>query len=249
MRILTLNCQKAYQPTFEDFLIRILKEEKYNFILLQEVNSTVRLIIDKVDSSYKILDSFDAELGEKSHVYVLYKNDYIFKNALFISFANLDSKFTRRGWGFVGGLFAKNNKNIFVGSVHLHPGFRSRKRLKQVKIIKQKILEKNKDVHTIIGGDFNTGLPFEIYNQEKVFSPELVRITNNLAPTLDSRYTEKTPFFITKVANFLASIGISIKFRADHIYISKPLEKYSICKMLPDRVSDHNPVELSTEFA
>lgn len=165
-------------------------------------------------------------------------------DTLFISFATLDSTPTRRGWGFIGGIFTQNNESVFIGSAHLHPGLRRKKRLEQVKIIKEKVLEKAGGFPVILGGDFNTGLPFEISNQEKVFSPEFVRITKNIGPTLDSKYTEQTPFLITKVANFLASIGISIKFKADHLYISKPLGSLKpVCKILPDRVSDHRPVE------
>jgi len=100
------------------------------------------------------------------------------------------------------------------------------------------------------GGDFNTGLPLEIRGHENALSPEFVRVTKKLGATLDSRYTEKVPFGVARVANFLASIGISIKLKADHVYVDAGTTKKSsvICYLLPDRASDHLAIETNIKI-
>ena len=133
-----------------------------------------------------------------------------------------------------------------MGTAHLHPGINRKKRLEQVKIIKSEIL-KHKFDSAIFGGDFNTGLPLEIRGHEKMLSPEFVRVTKTLGATLDSCYTEKVPFGVARVANFLASLGISIKLKADHVYVNKKTAEKSMiqARLLPDRVSDHLAVEIN----
>ncbi len=46
MKLLTLNTQKAYQPNFKSFLERILTEETYDFIILQETRKSIIDIIE-----------------------------------------------------------------------------------------------------------------------------------------------------------------------------------------------------------
>ncbi|MES2023117.1 MAG: endonuclease/exonuclease/phosphatase family protein [Patescibacteria group bacterium] len=246
MKIFTLNCQKAYQPNFENFIIHILKEEKYDFLLLQEITEQIIVLIKNASQNYKILNSYDSNLGENTGVCILYKKEFVLTDDTFLSFAILNTDSPRRGWGFVGGKFTKDNEVIFISTIHLHPGLRPHKRLKQLEIIKAKILEENLNNPIVIGGDFNTGFPFEITNQEKILSPEFSRINKTLGPTLDSRYTEQTPFFITKIANFFASIGISVKLKTDHIYVNKFItQNLKVnCKLLPDRISDHLAIDV-----
>ncbi len=248
MKILTLNCQKAYQPGFEDFFKRVLNEDYYDFLILQEVNNKVGVIFKETNSSYKILNQFDPDIGEESHVCIIYKCNFVLKGRLFHSFAKFIPKMSPRGWGFITGVFMADNSPVVISSIHLHPGIKSSTRMKEVRIIKEKMQKySDKEYPVILAGDFNSGFPGEISKAEATLAPQFVRINKNLGPTLDSRYTEKSPFFITKVANFLAALGISIKFRADHIYVNESLaEAESVsCKLLLDRVSDHYPIEVT----
>src|SRR3972149_7349663 len=162
MKILTLNIQKAYQPSFKDFFIRILKEEKYDFILLQEATAPVISMVTNSLSAYQILNPFDHEFGENTHVCILYKNQFVLCDQIFISFSVLKLTLPRRGWGFLGGIFKKDGRDMLIGTVHLHPGFRKSTRMRQISLIKEKVLTQRGDYSVIIGGDFNTGLPGEI---------------------------------------------------------------------------------------
>lgn len=246
MKILNLNTQKAYQATFDSFITDILRKREYDFILLQEVTPPVVKIIKKASSEYQIVNPFDPELGENTHVCVLYKSNFVLQKEIFLSFATLKPGFTKYGWGFVGGLFDYNQKKIFVGSAHLHPGLRKKRRVEQVKIIKKKLMEEIINTPTIFGGDFNFGLPGEISVSQKVLSPEFIRVTKNLGPTLDSRYTEKSSWGIARIANILMKIGISIKLKTDHVYMDNISTKNTsvTCTTLPSRVSDHLAIEI-----
>ena len=244
MKILTLNCQKGYRPEIKSFLGKILGAEDYDFLLLQEASSPVIAMIKELNSSYKILDAFDEALGENSHVCILYKNKFDLAGNFFISFADFWGGKTPKG--FLLGNFSEGGKNICIGSAHLHSGLKPKIRMDELKIIKGKLLEyKNENCPTVFGGDFNTGFPGEISKSEKILSPEFIRVSKNLGTTLDSRYTENANHIANRTAVFLAKFGIGIKLRTDHIYADSTLAKTKTfsCKILPDRVSDHNPVE------
>ncbi len=246
MKILTLNTQKAYQSSFNDFLTRVLKEGRYDFILLQEATAQIVSMVAEISSEYKILNPFDSEFGESTHECIIYKNNFVLEETVFISFTKFGKQNLLRGWGFLAGVFNKGGETLLVGSAHLHPGINRKKRLEQVRIIKNEIL-KHQVGRVIFAGDFNTGLPLEIRGHENTLCPEFVRVTKTLCATLDSRYTEKVPFGVVRVANFLASIGISIKLKADHVYVDRnTTEKSAItARLLPDRVSDHLAIEVS----
>ncbi|MCX6755938.1 MAG: endonuclease/exonuclease/phosphatase family protein [Candidatus Nomurabacteria bacterium] len=247
MKILTLNTQKAYQPDFKNFIVNVLNRGEYDFILLQEVTSSVSDMIKTASSEYQMINPFDPELGEHTHGCVLYKNLFTLQKELFVSFAILEPGFPRHGWGFTGGVFNYGGKRIFVGSAHLHPGLRKKRRMEQLKLVKEKVMAEFGAITVVFGGDFNFGMPGEISCSEKILSPEFVRVTKGLGPTLDSRYTEKTSWGVARIANILAKLGISIRLRADHVYIDSLTVKSAPvrCRIVPDRVSDHLAVEVS----
>ncbi len=245
LKILTLNTQKAYQPSFRDFFINVLKEGKYDFILLQEATTPIVSMVSEISSEYKVLNLFDPELGENTHECVIYKKGFVLEETIFISFAKFGKQNLMRGWGFLAGTFRKDGKTVLMGSTHLHPGINRKKRLDQVRIIKKEILKHSVD-RVIFAGDFNTGLPLEIRGHENALSPEFVPVTKKLGATLDSRYTERVPFGVARVANFLATLGISIKLKADHVYVDASTAQKSeiTARLLPDRVSDHLAIEV-----
>ncbi|MES2930492.1 MAG: hypothetical protein V4665_01780 [Patescibacteria group bacterium] len=246
MKILTLNTQKAYQSGFRDFFIRILGEEKYDFILLQEATAPIITLAKNAGLSYDILNPYDPELGENTHECILYKKEFQLIETLFISFSFFDKTHPHRGWGFVAGVFEKNGEKKLIGSMHLHPGFKKSRRMEQIRIIKERILEKNYNFPVIFGGDCNFGWPGEISQAGKILSPQFMRVTKGLGPTLDSRYTEQVPFGVARIANFLARFGISVKLGADQAYVDRQTTKRSKIKshLLPDRVSDHLAIQI-----
>jgi endonuclease/exonuclease/phosphatase family metal-dependent hydrolase len=245
MKILTLNCQKAYQDSFSPFIKRILFEENYDFILLQEANIAVLNIIEEIQSHYMILNPFDVDLKENTHECILYKNNYILKENHLISFSKLDSQIPPKGWGFLYGIFQIDNKMFIIGSVHLHSGIKFSLRLKEIIMIKNELDKYENENHTIIfGGDFNTGFKREIAKFDKIFSPEFVRLTKNTRATLDSRYTENAPFILNKLAVFFSRFNLGIRLKTDHIYADViSVEKVVSIKVLDERISDHSPVK------
>ena len=244
--VLTLNTQKAYQPGFGPFMHGVLASQRYDFLLLQEANATVMSIISGADHSYAVLHPFDADLGADTGVCILYKKEFILKDILFTSFAKTNPAMPARGWGFVGGLFTVDGGDMLVGSVHLHSGIKISIRRKEIRMIKEKISHYGNNTQFIFAGDFNTGFPGEIFTIDNMFLPDFVRSSKNIGTTLDSRYTEKSSFLLNRVNSFFAHLGISFKFRTDHVYVDvHTMQNHHIsCKTLPDRVSDHMAVEV-----
>lgn len=69
-------------------------------------------------------------------------------------------------------------------------------------------------------------------------------MTNDLSPTLDSRYSENVAHITNRIAAFLNIFGIGIKLHTDHIFLDKDTASSKInCFVLTDRVSDHSPIE------
>lgn len=247
LKILTLNCQRGCQSNIRDFFEKILKEEEYSFLLLQEMDSKMEQIIKDISSSYKTLNTFDINLNKNSEVCILYKNNYELKESFFHSFAKFDNKRNPHGWGFIGGVFNIDGLNVVICSLHLTSGLKSSIRIAEIKIIKEKIYKYlGQNAQIIIAGDFNSGVPGEISKTEKILSPELVRINKNLGPTLDSRYTEASKNITNQIATFLAKFNIGIKLKTDHCYISKSTIKNQnfFCTILPYRISDHASIEI-----
>jgi endonuclease/exonuclease/phosphatase (EEP) superfamily protein YafD len=248
LAILTLNCQKAYHPDLNGFLEKIIHAQTYDFILLQEVTSSIVSTITTMTSSYKILNPFDSIIEQETGVCVLYKEKFVLTEPFLLSFAKINRKLSPGKWGFAGAVFAHEDEMYVIGSVHLQSGLNFRIRRKELHLVKH-MLESyaSQEKYSIIfGGDFNTGFPRELAVAKRIFSPLFKRVNKNLGPTLNSRYTERAPFILNKISVFLAKFGIGFTFRTDHFFVSSKIVKEDSisCTILPDRVSDHNPVEL-----
>lgn len=247
LKILSLNCQKGYRVELKPFLQKILSESEYDFLLLQEVDTTVVSFLKEYPSMYEILNPFDADLGENTHECIVYRKSFTLKESSLVSFAKMNPNMPARGWGFLAAVFGYEDANVVVGSLHLHPGLSRVIRAKEINIIKDHLLKQvNKNQTIIFGGDCNFGLPGEIFRSEKMLSPEFSRVTKDLPPTLDSRYTETSSWGVARMANILAKLSISIKFKTDQLWIDSATAKNAIvqCRTLPDRVSDHLAIEL-----
>ncbi len=248
LNILTLNTQKAYQSSFGDFIHDVLVSDKYDFVLLQEVDAKVVSIITQFEHSYIVVRPFDVNLSTNTGVCILYKKAFVLKDTLFISFANFDPNMPMRGWGFVGGIFAVQGQGVLVGSVHLHSGIKTSIRKKEIEIIKESLSNYKNNIPIVFAGDFNTGFPGEVSEIEKILLPDFIRVSKNIGPTLDSRYTEKSSFLLNRVNSFFARFGISFKFRTDHVYFDISTLKTNdiLCTVLPNRVSDHLAIDIKT---
>lgn len=245
--VLTLNCQKGYHPDLKNFINKTLASNTYDFILLQEVTAAVIAMITETTTTYQVYNPFDSILEDNTGVCVLHRSVFTVSDPLFLSFARVNHKISPRGWGFAGGVFSVGEVSCLVGSVHLHPGLNINLRRKETRLIKEMIKGYiPKGFPIIVGGDFNVGFRRELVVARKIFQPEFLRVTKRLGTTLNSRYTEQAPFVLNKISVFLAKFGIGFTFRTDHFYVDATTTQNNTieCRILPDRVSDHNPVEL-----
>ncbi|MCR4326007.1 MAG: hypothetical protein NUV59_04405, partial [Patescibacteria group bacterium] len=165
------------------------------------------------------------------------------------SFSHMHPKEILRhaGFGFLLALFDTGEETLRVGNVHLHSGLRFRIRAAEALRIKAHLRDfGHADTPTIFGGDFNLGLPWELPGVIRAFAPEFAACTAHLGPTLDSRYTEHVPVLTNRIASAMAKVGLGISLRPDHIFTDAQTASHNVieCRVLPDRISDHSPVEL-----
>lgn len=252
MKVLTLNCQKGYTPNLKEFLSRIIGSKSYDFILLQEVDEKVDLMI-QISGQYKILETVNPDNQIPSQLRILYRSSFILTDSGFISFAKMNKLFAKRGEpGFLFGIFDCGGSQLTIGSLHLHPSFPFYIRHRETLMVKDRLSTYIKSgMPVIFGGDLNLGYPWEGPAIRKLVSSSFSEATINIGSTLDSRYTEKIGTHpVSRIGNFLMRFNISIRFKTDRIFVDKnTANKFHMAvKVLPDRVSDHSPVELEISF-
>lgn len=245
MNILSLNTQKGYHPTLSAFLRDTLNSNKYDFLLLQEAIPAVRAMVQGIPT-YSVLEI----AGKETQLAIVYRSTFTLKQSALEVFESLHpSPYPYPpAYGVLLGTFEVGNTTVQIGSVHLHSGMRPQMRRAQLLRLEKRIAqERIPGGLTLFGGDFNFGLMGEIENARKIFTPAFSLITNELGPTLDSRYSEPYPNITNTVATFLGRFGVSLKFRTDHFFVDTETRKRVnlSCGILPNRVSDHSPVELS----
>lgn len=247
MKILSLNCQKGYQPGLGAFLKRTLEDGDYDFILLQEFAKEVPNYVRGV-GSYKLLEAHNEEMGEPSHLAIACRDIFELIHSNFKAFARMHplAYLQHPGFGLLAADFDVGDSVVRLGNIHQHSGIRQSVRTTESKEIKRLLLESPDTMPTIFGGDFNLGFLGELSRTTRIFSPEFVCITAEHGPTLDSRYTEYHPVITNQIATALAKVNLGIKLKADHVFVdTKTAANSKIeCRILPDRVSDHSPVEV-----
>jgi endonuclease/exonuclease/phosphatase family metal-dependent hydrolase len=252
MKILSLNCQRGHQSTLEKFLRETLENNTYDFLLLQEVDTKVLAYLQ--NSSYKLLRLLNYEVGIESELCIAYRNNFDLLDKGLQSFSSMRNDpwhgFKHPSFGFLWGEFRMGGEIVRLGSIHLHSGVDQRARMAELQKAREILLE-NSSRSTIIAGDFNAGFPGEAARFAHLLAPEFAWITRNSAPTLDSRYSENVPHLPNRIAAFLRVFNLAIKLRTDHVFMDADTARKSniTCLVLADRVSDHNPVELSYVLA
>ena len=248
MKILSLNCQQGYNLALKDFLHHIFDIKSYDFVLLQEVDEKVLSFLD--NSSYKLVRSFNEETGRDSLLCIAYREQYLPIKTGFKSFAFARKDhmhgFKHPAYGLLWADFKIENRIIRIASIHLHSGTDRRVRLKELQVAKKLLLDDTTS-SVIFAGDLNAGFPSEPINMAQTLLPEFIWETKDIGPTLNSRYTENVPHLPNRIAAFLSIFGMGIKLRTDHFFVDRESVKTSIihCSVLPDRVSDHSPIELT----
>lgn len=251
LNILSLNCQKGYHQDLENFLAVILNSNFYDFLLLQEADEKVLTMIQD-RGSYKLLRAVNPDIGKHSHLGIMYRDNFKLNKTYFVSFSKMNKMFALRGEpGFLIGIFDCRGQKLVLGSMHLHPSFPFHLRMREMALIKNKLLSLNKTIPVIFGGDCNLGFPWEGWYIKKIFSPEFKDASAGLTPTLNSKYTEKGTHLAGKIGNLLAVCGIHLNFHTDKIFVDQKISQQIKLtpRVLPDRVSDHSPVELMLQNA
>ncbi|MFA5877398.1 MAG: endonuclease/exonuclease/phosphatase family protein [Candidatus Paceibacterota bacterium] len=247
MKILSLNTQKAFQPALQDFLKKILENDIYDFILLQEVTDSVFPLVSNI-GSYTLLGAFDETVQAQSHLLIVYRNKFVLKKSSLDSFALMhpSPRLRHSGFGILLGTFSTHGGDVTVGSLHLHSGLRSTVRVQEVESLKKRVIaEQDTGTPLIFGGDFNLGLPGEVIRACTIMAPQFIAKTRHLGPTLNSRYSEPHPNIVNTSAVFLAKFGIGFNLKTDHFFTDTETAKRSETRILSDRVSDHSPIELT----
>jgi len=250
MKLLTLNCQHGDQSLLKDFLSRTLNAEEYDFLLLQEVNEKVMAFLK--NPAYEVVRPFNGEIGQSSQLCIAYRKHYLSKGTGFRSFASMRKDPVRGFKHPCFGIFYMDfeiDKKIWrIATTHLHSGMDSNIRIAESRLAKEVLLTAAPEF-IMIAGDFNAGLPYERGRIAQLFSPELAWGTKTLGPTLDSRYSENVAHFPNRIAALLRIFHVGIQLRTDHIFVNRRImSDYAIqCHVLPDRVSDHSPVEFTVE--
>ncbi len=246
MKVLSLNCQKGYQPGLGAFLKKTLDAETYDFLLLQEATGAALPYLQH--KGYAALHPMNEEFGEQAHTAILYRTRFALLESTFYSFGRLHPlpQLKHPGFGLLLAEFNANGEKILAGSVHLHSHFLSHVRKRETELVREHVSAmRQPGILAVIGGDFNLVLPGEIWRTERMLAPDLVSATRHVKYTLDSRYTEPYPVFSNHVANLLGRLGVGIRFKTDHIYMDRETAGRGVkARTLPDRVSDHSPVEV-----
>ncbi len=250
MKLLTLNCQRGYQPGLESFLKELLEQNTYDFLLLQEVDNKVLEFLKH--TSYKSVRAYCKEAEQDSELCIVYRSSFNVTETGYQSFAGMRNDPWRGhkhpSFGLLWGKFEVEGMPWIMSSIHLHSGIDRKARTAELTLIKKMLLE-HSPILTIFSGDSNAGFPGESASMARLLAPEFSWVSKNIGPTLDSRYSENVPHLPNRIAAFLSLFNIKIPLWTDQVFASrKVVERYTVtCRVLSDRVSDHSPVEFVLE--
>ncbi|MCH2188732.1 hypothetical protein MK079_02810 [Candidatus Gracilibacteria bacterium] len=250
LKILSLNCQKNHQSGLGNFLTSLLIHETYDIFLLQEASGEVLNIFSSF-GKYIPITYFDAK-GKLCLTNIVYNSKKLqlkekYYEPILVDIFSLHEELSGvQSYGINMGIFEYNKKQLNISSVHLPSGFRSRYRYSGFLKILQKIKKHTKQI-CFFGGDMNIVYRWESKKILSFSGDNYSCTTQGLGYTLDSYYTENhLDFLWVKMNNFFRRFGLSKKFKTDHIFIdTSSHNRYHIStRILPDRVSDHSPIEV-----
>lgn len=245
MKFLSLNCQRAHNTNLSQFLAHTLKSGRYDFLLLQEVTNAVLLNLNH--AGYTLLTAHNEEAGKTSELCIVYRTSFKLRDSKLMSIEQFNKAHAERKsptHGFLYADFDWGGKRLRVGSVHLHAGLNARARRLSLAHVRAVLYDPKTEPITVLGGDYNFG-PFEKNRGVRIMSPLFVCVTRKLGATLDSRYTEPGKRIVNRTAVLLAKLGLRVTLATDHFFANaKTATLPHSVKILPDRVSDHSPIEL-----
>ena len=232
-------------------MFQLMDSGTFDFLLLQEVNEKVLEFLKNLSSPYQLVRAFNEETGKESELCIAYKTSHKLIATGFKSFSAMrrDPMFGLKhpSFGILWANFNIGTKILRLATLHLHSGVNQEARLQELRLAKTFL--SNNQLPTILAGDFNSGFPREPKNMANILAPEFIWISKNLGPTLNSRYSENLPHLPNRIAAFLGIFNVGIGLRTDHIFANAgAANNFEKCLKLPDRVSDHSPVEFIINF-
>ena len=242
MRLLSLNCQRAFNPNFRGFLRRSLSGGKNNIFLLQEANDNVVKLAQKNLGKYKIIQH-KIPNGSFSEICILYSKKLRCVDSAFSYIEDSDGN----EFGVLMAIFKSKKFTFSTANVHLPAYLKPQKRLQAIKQVKENFssfLKKHpRSSRTIMAGDFNSILPWEHDSHKSILAPFLSPVKNKWSYTYISERLEPTDFW-HKLVLFLGKIGFSFRPKLDHVFASKrPVKKRWIrVRSQRKNVSDHLPI-------
>ena len=249
VKILSLNCQKGHQPGFGSFLRRLVLEETYDLVLLQEVAPDTILALQGNAGSYALIAPQNEITGTLAQTIILYRATFIRESSWFFPAGNFMGRIPRKEYGMVLGKFRTPGTTapLWAASLHTHSGPRYWIREKEVRYFKEKIVDLWQEEGTVIlGGDFNSGYPWEAGRHQDILSPDFVEVTKGIRHTCDSKYLERSNIR-TAALSYAGMAGVNFHLAADHLFMdaSSAAEAAVHWRLLEERVSDHVPLEAS----
>lgn len=234
MNILTINCQRGYKrEALCSFINEQIENKTHDFFLLQELDYQTYSQLDL--SSYTIHTLTPLKDGA-STVAILWKKGVEPEQKHSLSaYTQENNGYT---FGFAGIELRHNDNNLVIGSLHMPAHFSWIKRQQFLK----KILDTyNTDKQFIIGGDWNTCLPFENTLNTQLVKPHKLCIPSKASYSLKDI---EPGLFWNNVAKHILSRLWPFPLYIDYFTHHHDLE--AVAETHTDvHVSDHFPVSLT----
>ena len=246
MKILSLNCQKGHHPRNENYLAQLAIAGEFDFVLLQEAGENIINNLKKSSGKYAVLAPLNHITGAYAQTPILYLAKYKLEQSCFFPAGQFIHKTPRIEYGMTLGRFSLASGTLLVANLHTHSGPRFWTRKMEVSYFKQKIVSTWQGETVIIGGDFNSGYPWEHRINCSILAPEFIEITRGIRHTCDSKYLERSNSRTT-ILSYLGKVGINFRLATDHVFIDRnSSDRYLFSwKVSPERVSDHLPIEIN----
>jgi endonuclease/exonuclease/phosphatase family metal-dependent hydrolase len=257
LSIVTLNCQKAFQPAFKPYMEEILSQRRYDFLLLQEVDLKTLETIQPIfkENRYTRLSAFSPKTNSELYTCILYKNEFEFLRSDFITFTPIVIQEVTET-GSIAGVFkiplryrrGLKKKKILLIATHLHASYHLLARKKELRQVKNQALhlDPKDECIKVIAGDFNNLIKGESKIHDAQMKPEFTNISDFDTPTYDSKYIEPK-YSEALYARLFFSGGKRYQMKLDHIFVDSQSAKRLLhdCKVIDVVASDHKPIELN----
>lgn len=257
LRVVTLNCQKAFQPDFKPYFEQIMKERRYHFLLLQEVDLKTLEIIQPLykEHGYIRLGAFSPKSNTELYTCILYKSEFEFLRSDFITFTPIVfQEITETG--SIAGVFAVprnlrkiiGKRKILLIATHIHASYHILARRKELLQVKNQALhlDPTNDCLKIIAGDLNNLFAGEQMINDNAMKPEFTNVCDFPDYTYDSKYIE--PKYSEAVySRLFFRLGKRYRLKLDHIYMDTESANtlHYQTNVVKVTASDHRPVELT----